>query len=309
MYPKISVIIPVKNDERKIGNAIEGVLNQTIPPFEIIIVDGHSTDNTASNALKYPVSVIIEDYRTIGGARQVGVETAQGEYVAFTDSDCIPDRRWLENLLKEFQNDIVGVGGGIKNIGKGIWEEAIALALDTFLGSANSVQDRILKKKQFVSSISGCNSMYRRKDLIDIGGFNKTYSLNEDTEINLRLQKKGKILYTPEAIVLHNQERNLIQFCKRMFSFGFGRGKNRLVDLQIIPPISLVFVFTTILFNHMIFLALVALYIFIVLLFSVNIVLKTKKIKYLITVPPVFLSEHACYSAGFWKGFFKSISR
>lgn len=248
----------------------------------------------------------MKNYGTIGGARQVGVENAHGEYIAFTDSDCIPDKKWLENLLKEFQDDIVGVGGGIKNIGTGIWEESIALALDTFLGSANSVQDRVLKNRGVVPSISGCNSMYRRKDLLDIGGFNVTYMLNEDTDINLRLQKRGKILYTPEAIVFHNQERNLRQFCKRMFSFGYGRGHNRLVDLQIIPPISLIFVFAISFLNPMIFFGLIALYLFIIILFSLNILLNSKKTKYFFTIPFVFLLEHLCYSIGFWWGLLKS---
>jgi glycosyltransferase involved in cell wall biosynthesis len=307
IFPKISVIIPVKNDDRKIGNAIEGVLNQTIPPFEIIVVDGHSTDNTMTNASKYPVSVIFEDFGTVGGARQVGVENAKGEYIAFTDSDCIPEKNWLENLLKELGDDIVGVGGGIKNIGSGIWEESIALALDTFLGSANSVQDRVLKKRQFVPSISGCNSMYRRKDLLDIGGFNVTYTLNEDTDINMRLKKNGKILYTPEAIVSHNQERSLRQFCKRMFSFGYGRGNKRLIDLQIIPPIALVFVVASIFLNPLIFFPLIVVYLLIVLLFSMKIVFETKKVNYFFTVPLVFLLEHSCYSAGFWWGLLRSI--
>ena len=129
--------------------------------------------------------------------------------------------------------------------------------------------------------------------------------LNEDTDINLRLQKRGKILYTPEAIVFHNQERNLRQFCKRMFSFGYGRGHNRLVDLQIIPPISLIFVFAISFLNPMIFFGLIALYLFIIILFSLNILLNSKKTKYFFTIPFVFLLEHLCYSIGFWWGLLK----
>jgi glycosyltransferase involved in cell wall biosynthesis len=308
MDKKISVIIPVKNDEKRIISCLDAVINQTISPFEIIVVDGHSSDDTVKNALTYHVNVFFEDYGTVGGARQVGVENAQGIFIAFTDSDCIPEKNWLENLLKEFEDDIVGVGGGIKNIGSGIWEKSISLALDTFLGSANSVQDRVLKKKQFVRSISGCNSLYRRKDLIDIGGFNVTYKFNEDTDINLRLSKKGKILYTSEAIVHHNQQRNLIQFCKRMFAFGFGRGKNHLIDLQIIPPVSLIFVFATVFFNPMIFFVLMGLYITLIISYSTKITIETKKIEYLITIPLVFFIEHSSYSAGFWWGMLKSLA-
>ena len=73
------------------------------------------------------------------------VENASGDFVAFTDADCIPEKGWLENLVKEFDDGIVGVGGGIKNIGEGLWEKSINLASDTFLGSDNSLQRIVLK--------------------------------------------------------------------------------------------------------------------------------------------------------------------
>jgi hypothetical protein len=78
--------------------------------------------------------------------------------------------RWLEKLVREFDDSVVGVEGGIKNIGKGFWEESIALALDTFLGSADLVQDRLLKEKRVIRSNSGCNSIYRKKDIVAVGG-------------------------------------------------------------------------------------------------------------------------------------------
>ena len=51
---KISVIIPVKNEEAKIEQCLEAVFNQTIKPYEVIVVDGHSTDRTVENAKKFP---------------------------------------------------------------------------------------------------------------------------------------------------------------------------------------------------------------------------------------------------------------
>ena len=107
---KISVIIPVKNEEDKIERCLEAVFNQTLKPFEMIVVDGYSTDKTVENARKLPVKILCEDYDTVGGARQVGVENAKGGFVAFTDADCIPKRDW-QNLVKEFDDGVVGVGG------------------------------------------------------------------------------------------------------------------------------------------------------------------------------------------------------
>lgn len=144
--PRVSVVVPVRNGAPKLARCLQALLTQTLQPYEILVVDGHSTDSTREVARRFPVTVVYEDYGTVGGARQVGVEHARGDYVAFTDADCIPGNDWLENLAREFADGIVGVGGGIKNIGSGLWEESIALALDAFLGSANSVQDRVLKE-------------------------------------------------------------------------------------------------------------------------------------------------------------------
>ena len=300
---KISVIIPVRNEEGKIGQCLKAVFNQTLRPLEVIVVDGHSADQTVDNAKKYPVKVVYEDYGTVGGARQVGVESAEGDFIAFTDADCIPERNWLENLIKEFDNNnIVGVGGGTKNIGKGLWEKSIALALDSFLGSANSVQDRVFKEKRFVKSISGCNSMYRRRDLIKIGGFNVRLSVNEETELNKRLMKLGKLLYTPNAIVLHNQDRDLKDFTKRIYSFGHGRGCSRLWDLQIIPPIVGLITLLLLLVSLKAFLFMIVLYILMLLYFDIRIFFKSKKIRCLFSVPIVFVIEHISYTVGFWWG-------
>lgn len=304
---KISVVIPVKNDEKKIGSCIEAVFNQSFLPFEVIIVDGHSIDNTIKNAQEYPVKILFENYGTVGGARQVGLENSGGEYIAFTDSDCIPEKMWIDNLFKEFKEDIVGVGGGIKNIGEGLWEQSIALALDSFLGSANSVQDRVLKKRCFVPSISGCNCMYRKKDLLDVGGYNVTYFMNEDTDINKRLLERGKILYTPDAVVLHNQNRDIKGFCKRMYWFGYGRGFNRLFDLQVIPPISVIFLLLLLIFTPFIVSILIFLYVVIILIFSMSILIKSKNIMHVLTIPLIFIMEHLSYSIGFWYGTIKRI--
>jgi glycosyltransferase involved in cell wall biosynthesis len=305
---KIAVIIPVKNVEDKIERCLVAVFNQTLKPFEVMIVDGQSTDRTVENARKFPVRVLYENYGTVGGARQVGVENAKGEYLAFTDADCIPERNWLENLIKEFGEGVVGVGGGTKNIGKGLWGKSIALALDTFLGSANSVQDRVFKEKRFVKSISGCNSMYRKDDLFTIGGFNVRLSVNEETELNRRLTKLGKLLYTPNAIVLHNQNRNLRDFAKRNYLFGYGRGKNRLWDLHVIPPILGLITLVLLFASLKAFLFMVSLYAFILLCFDFKIFMKTKKAQYLVSIPIVFIIEHLPYAVGFWRGTMGSLA-
>ena len=77
---KISVVIPVKNEADKIERCLDAVFNQTIKTVEVIVVDGHSADQT--------------------------VENARGEYIAFVDADFIPEKDWLKNLVKEFNREV-----------------------------------------------------------------------------------------------------------------------------------------------------------------------------------------------------------
>jgi glycosyltransferase involved in cell wall biosynthesis len=304
--PKISVIIPVKNREKVIGNCLKAVLTQSLKPFEVIVVDGHSTDRTVKEVKKFPVKLVYEDYGTVGGARQVGLENSKGEYVAFTDSDCIPQKDWLKNLMKEFNHDFIGVGGGIKNVGNEIWSKTIAFIFNTFVGSANSIQGRLFKTKRTVKSISGSNSMYRRTNLMEIGGFNTSLSINEDTELNLRLSNYGKLFYVPNAIVLHNPNRKLRDFAQRIYDFGSGRGRLRLWDLQCIPPIILLLLILSIAFNIWIFTISVSIYALIIIASGTKYAIKENNLKYIITIPIVYMIEHSLYTLGFWKGILQS---
>ncbi|WP_067052371.1 glycosyltransferase [Methanofollis ethanolicus] len=306
---KISVVVPVRNGVPKIERCLQALLNQTLQPYEIIVVDGHSTDATVEIARKFQTRVVFEDYGTVGGARQVGVEEAGGDYVAFTDADCIPQKDWLENLVREFEDGIAGVGGGIKNIGTGLWEESIALALDTFLGSANSVQDRVLPGKRVVRSISGCSSMYRKKDLVTVGGFDVKLSINEDTELNTRMQRLGTLVYTPDALVHHNQERTIVEFVRRMHFFGYGRGINRLWDLQVVPPLAAIGILLLAFIAPLASAALVVIYAGIVGAYTIAIFGKVRKADYLLSVPIVYLLEHIAYMFGFWTGTVASITK
>jgi len=299
---KISVIIPVKNEEDKIERCLEAVFSQSLQPHEVIVVDGHSRDKTVENASKFPVRIFYEDYHTRAGACQIGVENAKGEYVAFTDADCIPERNWLENLINEFDNGIIGVGGGIKNIGEGLWEKSINLAMKTFLGSANSVQGRFFRDKRYVNSISGCNSMYHKDDILKIGGFDTRLSTAEDTELNRKLSKVGKLLYTPQAVVLHNHKRGLKDFAKRMHQYGYGRAKSRLWDLQVVPPILVLLLITSLVFTPWIFFGMVGIYAAMLMVMGMKFVMQERSLKYLFSLPIIYLIEHILYTLGFWIG-------
>jgi glycosyltransferase involved in cell wall biosynthesis len=96
---KASVIIPTFNRAEYLGQAIESVLSQTLQDFEIIVVDDGSTDNTREVALSYKdtrVNYVHKDNGGVSSARNTGIKTSRGEYIALLDSDDI----WLPDNLE-----------------------------------------------------------------------------------------------------------------------------------------------------------------------------------------------------------------
>ena len=106
--PLISVIIPVYNYDRYLGEAIESVLSQTYQHLEVIVVDDGSTDQSGDVAKRFAdrgVRYCHQVHAGIGPARNKGVELAHGEYVAFLDADDRWPLQKLERQLRAFESD------------------------------------------------------------------------------------------------------------------------------------------------------------------------------------------------------------
>jgi len=99
---KVSVAIPTRNEERTIAPLIESLLSQTLPPDEILVADGGSTDGTVSAARRFEprgVRVLELGPAFPGRGRNRGVEAARNEWVALIDAGCSAEPDWLEQLV------------------------------------------------------------------------------------------------------------------------------------------------------------------------------------------------------------------
>lgn len=115
-YPSISVVIPVKNEGKKIRTCIEGILSQTVPVKEIIVVDSGSTDDTLDILKEFDIVKVIEipgSEFNHGETRNLGINAATGEYALLTVGDAWAyDNNWIQYLLDGFVDDTVaGVCG------------------------------------------------------------------------------------------------------------------------------------------------------------------------------------------------------
>lgn len=111
---KISVIIPTYNEEKYIGQCLDGLTNQTEKADEIIIVDNNCTDHTVDIAKKYPVRIVKENKQGMIAARNRGLNEAKYEIIARTDADTIPNPDWIKRIKKNFLvNKISALSGAI----------------------------------------------------------------------------------------------------------------------------------------------------------------------------------------------------
>ena len=108
--PKVSVIIPVHNAELYLEECLDSVINQTLKDIEIICVDDGSTDTSGEILKRYAaaddrVTIIVQENRYAGTARNVGMKIARGEYWSFLDADDFFDPTMLEKAYRQARRD------------------------------------------------------------------------------------------------------------------------------------------------------------------------------------------------------------
>jgi len=115
---KISVVIPSYNQAGTVRNCLRSVLAQQRPADEIIVVDSSTDETPEIIAEEFPEVQLIHlaEKTPPGQARNIGVERASGEVIAFTDSDCVPTPQWLRAIDDAYRRDAcvgtVGTVGG-----------------------------------------------------------------------------------------------------------------------------------------------------------------------------------------------------
>jgi glycosyltransferase involved in cell wall biosynthesis len=288
--PRISVVIPVVNNANKIGKCLESVLNQSIRPYGVIVVDGHSTDGTIDVVKGFPAKLVFEDYHTRAGALQVGIDNSTGDLIAFTDSDCIADNHWLKYLTQELVDGVAGVGGRFEDIGASLWTRSLNLTFKTpFSGARSRWADRRVMKNL---SVCGANGMCRKEDILKAGGFDPAFEAAEDLEFGKRLGKLGKLVYTPNAVVYHDHSRGLLAFAKLAYRYGRHRRESQLWDTQalfaLVSPILLLS-------------GIIALYLAVIIALGITTAISQKNPVYVFSTPVSFFVQHSLFIIGFWK--------
>jgi GT2 family glycosyltransferase len=226
---KVSIIIPTKNNADILKRCLESIrnLDYSRDEVEVIIVDGYSTDGTVEIAKRYGCGIVYEDVRMIGGARNIGVAHSRGDYIVFTDADCVVDRGWLKNLIREFKDErIASVGGpNITPEDDTEFAKCVGVVLE-FLSKPGARYAFNTGKVIEIYHNPTCNSAYRKTVFQEVGGFNPKLITCDDEELDYRIRKRGyRILFTPYAKVYHYRRPTWKRFAKMAWSYGIGRGQ------------------------------------------------------------------------------------
>ena len=185
----ISVIIPSFNEEENIAQCLVSLSHQTIDrtEYEIIVVDGGSTDKTCEIARKYADMVFIQTSKKVGGARNDGALASKGDIIATTDADCILPSDWIEQVRNAFTDPVVvQVYGPVYPI-----EDSIGNRFSLFL--ANTFSRIGYYSRTFYYTL-GCNTAFRKDAFIKAGMY-RCIDAGDDLEIAMRMKDEGKIRF------------------------------------------------------------------------------------------------------------------
>jgi glycosyltransferase involved in cell wall biosynthesis len=215
----ISVVIPAYNAEKTLPGCLEALLNQTLVPNEVIVVDDGSTDRTAQVAGKFKVTLIRQPNQGPAAARNAGVSKACGDIIMFTDSDCIPDPCWVERMVSPFNNPIVD---GVKGVYRTHQVEPAARLVQL------EFEDRyqLLSRSEWIDFVDGHAAAFRREAIVQIGGFDPAFpeANNEDVDFSYRLAAAGKhMVFRPDAIVYHHHPNSFWKYFKLKIKRGYWR--------------------------------------------------------------------------------------
>lgn len=203
--PTISVVIPVFNGERHIAEAIQSVLDQTLQPVEITVVDDGSTDRSLAVARTFQdqcprLRVISQQNAGVSAARNRGARGASGDWLAFLDADDVwnPDKLEVQLEVLDSNQDALVVGGPMQYL-----SERGPLRACVGLGDVRDLQDEIASARLMPYPISGV--VVCADEFSHVGGFDEQLSttvpgLVDDIDLLARLARRGTVCSTPRVL-------------------------------------------------------------------------------------------------------------
>lgn len=205
--PRASVVVPVLDAASDIDRLLDSLeaLDYPRDRLEILVVDNGSRDGTVERVARRPAVRLMREtaVRSSYAARNRGSETAAGEWIAFTDADCVAEPGWLRRLLAPGIPDDAGAVAG----------EVLGLEAGTPVQRLTErygiMKHDVTMPHKALPGFSTANVAIRRDLLRAIGGFREDVRYFGDMELSWRMQiaAGARILFRPDAVVRHRHRR------------------------------------------------------------------------------------------------------
>ncbi len=303
--PKVSIIIPSRKIDSMTEKCIQECLNLDYDNFEIILSVAVKDKDFKDKRVK-----IIEAGEVKPSVkRNMAMKKAEGEFLAFIDSDAYPKKDWLKNAIKYFDNENIGVVGG-PNLTppEGNFAERVSgHVLSNFWASGLAYVRYRVAENRFVKMMPSCNYISRKKISPE---YDSGFLTAEDSKFCFEIEKKGyKILYAGDVVVYHHRRDTMKKHLKQMFIYGrdiswlikedFSLDK---IYFSLLSLFSIGIIVGTIwsFFSPVIkffFLYLISLYFLIVLFTSIH-----ENVKTTFFVTMITITTHFAYGIGFLYG-------
>lgn len=190
MNTLLSFVVPCYNSEKTIGRTLDSIFAQdTDFCYEVIVVDNGSRDNTLDIISKFPnVRLFSEQLKGANHARNMGLKNANGEFIAFVDSDVVLDQKWSKELLSYIQDKCLLAAQG----------KVVRAPLnnkDAFLERYRCSQVdhptnwlNLITKNYKLGQINTAACIYKTSTLRQVKGFSKVLKIHEDSDLTYKLR-------------------------------------------------------------------------------------------------------------------------
>lgn len=202
-HPKLSVIIPTKNEAKLLPRCLKSLRQQqTSYPFEIIVVDAHSTDGTIEIAKSYGAWVIPEPQKGKVFAFRKGAETARGDILCFTEADCVLPPHWINTIATYLdQHTQVSTVVGLYTFRRSAPLYKIFTLLVHYIG--HGLHFLIFHHH----AVRASNFAVRKAAYKASGGFAIELLELYDAELSQRLKDHGEIHILPDLLIQTSDRR------------------------------------------------------------------------------------------------------
>lgn len=317
--PFVSIVMPMRNEEHFLTQCLESIVKNDYPKdrFEILIVDGLSTDKSRSIVKEFTdryknIRLLNNPKRIRVTANNIGIREARGEIVISMDAHVWYASDYIRKCVELLQTTgAANVGGQQKAVGYNYVTKAIAFATTTPFGIGDA-EFRYLKKEKWVDTVY--LGAWYKKTLTKVGFFNENWVRNGDYELNYRIRKiGGTILLSPKIRCQYFVRGSLFKLARQYFLYGKWRVKTIVTHpgsirwRHLLPPLLIVWLLLSpilLMCSSEIWWLPVMLYLLYTVAVSLGISLFNGIIFFPILIPTLWIL-HVSWGIGVYFGFFR----